>query len=48
MMTGVGSEALAVEAFRRGAADYVVKENGYLEELTERVRALVNGQGELP
>jgi DNA-binding NtrC family response regulator len=33
MVTGVGSEALAVEAMRSGAADYVVKNAGYLAEL---------------
>jgi putative two-component system response regulator len=40
MMTGTGSENVAVEAFRRGASDYVVKANGYLERLSERVRDL--------
>jgi putative two-component system response regulator len=38
MLTGEGSEAVAIEAFRHGAADYVVKSNGYLSELAERVR----------
>jgi DNA-binding NtrC family response regulator len=38
MLTGEGSEAVAIEAFRHGAADYVVKGNGYLGELSERVR----------
>ena len=33
MVTGVGSETLAVEALRQGAADYVVKNPGYLAEL---------------
>jgi signal transduction histidine kinase len=33
MVTGVGSEMLAVEALRQGAADYVVKNPGYLAEL---------------
>jgi DNA-binding response OmpR family regulator len=42
MLTGAGSETTAVEAFRGGAADYVVKTNGYLEELSERVRAFVD------
>jgi putative two-component system response regulator len=40
MMTGSGSEHVAVEAFRRGATDYVVKANGYLNQLAERVRDL--------
>jgi putative two-component system response regulator len=38
MLTGEGSEAVAIEAFRQGAADYVVKSNGYLDELSARVR----------
>jgi cyclic di-GMP phosphodiesterase len=38
MLTGEGSEAVAIEAFRHGAADYVVKSHGYLGELSERVR----------
>jgi two-component system sensor histidine kinase KdpD len=33
MVTGAGSETLAVEAMRAGAADYVVKNPGYLAEL---------------
>jgi signal transduction histidine kinase/ActR/RegA family two-component response regulator len=33
MVTGVGSETLAVEALRQGASDYVVKNPGYLAEL---------------
>jgi response regulator RpfG family c-di-GMP phosphodiesterase len=40
MLTGQGSERLAVEAFRRGASDYVVKSSDYLEQLTQRVRDL--------
>ena len=41
MLTGEGSEHLAVEAFRHGVSDYVVKSNGFLEELSGRVRAIV-------
>jgi putative two-component system response regulator len=41
MLTGQGSEEMAVEAFRRGASDYVVKGGGYLEALASRVRGLV-------
>ena len=35
MLTGAGSESIAVEAMRRGASDYIIKdmENGYLELL---------------
>ena len=41
VLTGEGAEGIAVEAFRRGAADYVVKRNGYAIELAARVRALL-------
>jgi len=41
MLTGQGSEEMAVEAFRHGASDYVVKGGGYLEALASRVRGLV-------
>lgn len=37
-----GTESLAVEAFRKGASDYVVKTRGYLDELTGRVRVLMD------
>jgi putative two-component system response regulator len=41
MLTGQGSEEMAIEAFRHGASDYVVKSGGYLEALASRVRGLV-------
>jgi putative two-component system response regulator len=41
MLTGYGSEETAIEAFRHGASDYVVKGGSYLEALTSRVRGLV-------
>jgi CheY-like chemotaxis protein len=41
MLTGQGSEEMAIEAFRHGASDYVVKGGGYLEALATRVRGLV-------
>jgi putative two-component system response regulator len=41
MLTGQGSEEAAIEAFRHGASDYVVKGGGYLEALASRVRGLV-------
>jgi PleD family two-component response regulator len=44
MLTGQGSENLAVEAFRRGATDYVVKGNGYLSQLAARVRDLTTAR----
>jgi DNA-binding response OmpR family regulator len=41
MLTGQGSEEAAIEAFRHGASDYVVKGGGYLDALASRVRGLV-------
>ena len=41
MLTGAGSEEIAIEAFRCGASDYVVKTNGYPVELGERVRSFL-------
>ncbi len=41
MLTGAGSEEMAIEAFRCGASDYVVKTNGYAAELGERVRSFL-------
>ena len=41
MLTGQGSEETAIEAFRHGASDYVVKGSGYLEALAARVQGLV-------
>jgi len=41
MLTGQGSEEMAIEAFRHGASDYVIKAGGYLEALANRVRGLV-------
>ena len=53
MVTGMGSEGLAVEAMRRGAVDYIVKDESYLEILGDVVRRawlhhdLVRRAGEL-
>jgi putative two-component system response regulator len=41
MLTGQGSEETAVEAFRHGASDYVVKSDDCLDALAARVRTLV-------
>jgi putative two-component system response regulator len=41
MLTGESSDALAVEAFRHGASDYVVKDTADLGALARRVRGLV-------
>ena len=40
-LTGQTSEEGAIEAFRRGASDYVVKGDSYVEALATRVRGLV-------
>ncbi|MCU1448585.1 MAG: hypothetical protein JWP02_755 [Acidimicrobiales bacterium] len=53
MVTGMGSEGLAVEAMRRGAVDYIVKDPSYLEILPQIVQRawthhdLVRRAGEL-
>jgi putative two-component system response regulator len=41
MLTGQGCEETAIEAFRHGASDYVVKSFDYLDALERRVRSLV-------
>jgi putative two-component system response regulator len=41
MLTGKGSDVTAVEAFRHGASDYVIKGDSNLESLADRVRTLV-------
>ncbi|HEY6961937.1 MAG TPA: response regulator [Gaiellaceae bacterium] len=41
MLTGQGSEETAIEAFRHGASDYVVKGGAFVDALTTRVRGLV-------
>jgi putative two-component system response regulator len=41
MLTGEGSETTAVEAFRHGASDFVVKGDANVEALAARVRTLV-------
>ena len=41
MLTGESSDELAVEAFRHGASDYVVKDTADLGALARRVRGLV-------
>ena len=53
MVTGMGSEGLAVEAMRRGAVDYITKDESYLSVLEDVVRRawlhhdLVRRAGEL-
>src|SRR3954471_9273227 len=53
MVTGMGSEGLAVEAMRRGAVDYIVKDSTYLDILPDVVQRawlhhdLVQRAGEL-
>jgi putative two-component system response regulator len=48
MLTSEGAEATAIEAFRRGASDYVVKSQGYAAEVGERVRALLADGAAVP
>ncbi|HZQ81344.1 MAG TPA: response regulator [Gaiellaceae bacterium] len=48
MLTGNGAEDTAIEAFRHGASDYVVKGGPYLEALTSRVRGLVMARAASP
>jgi putative two-component system response regulator len=42
MLTGQDTEEGAIEAFRRGASDYVVKGDAYVDALATRVRGLVS------
>jgi len=42
MLTGQGAGESAVQAFRHGASDYVVKSNGYPDALANRVQVLVS------
>jgi putative two-component system response regulator len=48
MLTGQGAEDTAIEAFRHGASDYVVKGGPYLEALASRVRGLVTARAAQP
>jgi DNA-binding response OmpR family regulator len=41
MLTEQGGEETAVDAFRRGASDYVVKADGYADALAARVSGLL-------
>ena len=41
LLSREGSEQIGLEAFRRGAADYVVENDGHFGELTERIRAFL-------
>jgi putative two-component system response regulator len=41
MLTGEETQSAAVEAYRRGATDYVVKSNGFVGSLTDRVRTVL-------
>ncbi len=41
MLTGQGSDEAAIDAFRHGASDYVVKAGAYLDALALRVQQLV-------
>jgi response regulator RpfG family c-di-GMP phosphodiesterase len=41
MLTRRGGEEAAVDAFRRGASDYVVKADGYADALAARIRGLL-------
>jgi putative two-component system response regulator len=48
ILTGQGDDETAVEAFRRGASDYLVKNAGYADRLTSRVRGLLGDVAEHP
>ncbi len=41
ILTGAGSEAIAVQAMKRGAADYVIKEPSHLRRLPQTLRMVV-------
>jgi PAS domain S-box-containing protein len=42
MISGAGDEESAVTAFNLGAADYIIKRKGYLNELTYRIDGAIN------
>ena len=41
MLSGADSQSVALEAYRRGATDYIVKSGDYLEVLSRRIRELL-------
>jgi len=41
VLRGVDSQGVALEAYRRGATDYIVKSGDYLEVLSRRIRELL-------
>ena len=41
MLAGVDSQGVAIEAYRRGATDYIVKSANYLDVLSARIRELL-------
>jgi len=49
MLSGVGTEAIAIAAFRAGVSDYVPKEPGFATVVAQQVRHLLRGDdGPLP
>ncbi len=46
VVTGQGSEEIAVQCFREGAADYVIKSPGHIARLSDVVRRVFSGRGD--
>ena len=44
VVTGTGSEEIAVEALKRGAADYVIKTPRYIQHLPRTIQAVLEGK----
>ncbi len=41
IVTGTGSEEIAVEAMKRGAADYVIKHPSHIQKLPHTIRRVI-------
>jgi len=42
LVTGKGNEHIAVDMMKRGAMDYIIKDDGFIEELPVKVRSVIS------